>query len=101
MISTRRIVATVGLAVGVTGLAAPLANAAGAGTPHTGQINPMAAPDPHAIRDIPAQRKSRSPRVAVQTRALDQLENLDRLNGPNQLTGRAAPVAGLLPAVEA
>ncbi|KUM97166.1 hypothetical protein AQI88_09200 [Streptomyces cellostaticus] len=101
MISTRRIVTAVGLAVGVTGLAAPLANAAGAHTPHTGQINPMVKPAPHTVSDIPAQGKSRVPRVALQSRALDQLNELDRLNGTNQLTGHAAPVTGLLPAVEA
>ena len=101
MISTRRIVATVGLAVGVTGLAAPLANAADAGVPHTGHVNPMAKPAPHTVGDIPAPRKARTPRVAVQTRALDQLGELNQLPEPNQLPGRAAHMTGLLPGVEA
>ena len=43
MISTRRIAAVVALAAGVTGLAAPLANAADA--PSDGLIHPMALID--------------------------------------------------------
>lgn len=43
MISTRRIVAAVGLAVGVTGLAAPMANADA--TADATRFNPMTALD--------------------------------------------------------
>lgn len=101
MISTRRIVAAVGLAVGVTGLAAPLANAADAGAPHTGQINPMTALDSLAVSDIPAQHQSQMPRVSDQLRPLNQVNGLQRLNELHQLTDLVAPVTGLLPAVEA
>ncbi|MET7287940.1 hypothetical protein [Streptomyces sp. NPDC005573] len=102
MISTRRIVAAVGLAVGVTGLAAPLANAAGAGTPDSGQINPMTALDTLATGDIPAEHRAEVPRVSDQLRSLNDLgPGLNRLNELHQLTDLAAPVTGLLPAVEA
>ncbi|MFF7756283.1 hypothetical protein ACFZCP_45610 [Streptomyces sp. NPDC007971] len=86
MISTRRIVAAVGLAVGVTGLAAPLANAAVAGTGHTGQSAPMATMDPHQAGNVPAQRKSRAPRVALHSGALDKLDELNRLDDLGQVT---------------
>ncbi|MEU5540075.1 hypothetical protein [Streptomyces sp. NPDC020362] len=91
MISTRRIVAAVGLAAGVTGLVAPLANAAGASTPHTGQSNPMTTVDPQKVGEIPAQRKSRAPRVAVRTGALDKLDELNRLDELGQVTDLTAP----------
>ncbi|MFD5797953.1 hypothetical protein [Streptomyces diastatochromogenes] len=102
MISTRRIVAAVGLAVGVTGLAAPLANAADGGAPHTGQINPMTTLDSLAVSEIPAQHQAQMPRVSDQLRPLNQVNGgLQRLNELHQLTDLVAPVTGLLPAVEA
>ncbi|MFI2759197.1 hypothetical protein ACH5A3_10015 [Streptomyces echinatus] len=101
MISTRRIVAALGLAAGVTGLAAPLANAAEASTPDTGQLSPMAVLDSLTVSDIPAQYKEEVPRVSEQARALNQVNELNRLNELWQVAGPVAPVTGLLPAVQA
>ncbi|WP_225828890.1 hypothetical protein [Streptomyces naphthomycinicus] len=101
MIPTRRIVAALGLAAGVTGLAAPLANAAEASAPDTGRISPMAALDSLAAGDIPARYRGQVPTVSEQTRALDRVHELDRLNELWQVAGPVAPVLGLVPAVEA
>jgi hypothetical protein len=101
MISTRRIVAAVGLAVGVTGLAAPMANAAEAGASNTGQINPMTTLDSLAVSDIPAEHRAEMPSVTEQVRGLNQLRDLNRLSELHQLTDLAAPATGLLPAIEA
>ncbi|MEW2314576.1 hypothetical protein [Streptomyces bauhiniae] len=97
MISTRRIVAAVGLAVGVTGLAAPLANAADASAPAGGQLNPMTVLDDAAVSQLPPQAQSQVPRVGEQVRGLNQVSELNRLNELHQLTDLAAPVTGLLP----
>ncbi|MFC9927630.1 hypothetical protein [Streptomyces sp. NPDC127190] len=97
MMSTRRIVAALGLAAGVTGLAAPLAQAA----PDSGQINPMAVLDSLTVSDIPAQHKAEVPRVSEQVRPLNQLSELNRLSELHQVTDLVAPVTGLLPAVQA
>ena len=97
MISTRRIAAAVGLAVGVTGLAAPLANAADAVAPGADKLNPIATLDSLAVSDIPAERKAEIPRVSQQ---LTQLNRLDDLNQLHQVTDLVAPVTGLVPAVE-
>ncbi|MDQ1021905.1 hypothetical protein [Streptomyces afghaniensis] len=59
-ISTRRIDAAVGLAAGVTGLAAPMAAAAERGIPEPAQ--PVATLDPPAVSDIPAEHKDEIPR---------------------------------------
>ncbi|MGW2485943.1 hypothetical protein ACWCV9_01820 [Streptomyces sp. NPDC001606] len=99
MMSTRRIVAALGLAAGVTGLAAPLAQAASA--PDSGQINPMAVLDSLTVSDIPAQHKAEVPRVSEQVRPLNQLSELNRLSELHQVTDLVAPVTGLLPAVQA
>ncbi|MFG2468519.1 hypothetical protein ACGFXB_24085 [Streptomyces canus] len=96
MISTRRIVAAVGLAVGVTGLTAPLANAADVGAPDTGQLSPIAVLDSLAVSDIPAEHQDEIPSVSEQLAALNQLKKLNQLH---QVTDLAAPVTGLLPAV--
>ncbi|MFD8263363.1 hypothetical protein ACFV19_31660 [Streptomyces griseoluteus] len=97
MISTRRIVAAVGLAVGVTGLAAPLANAADASAPANGQLNPMTVLDDVALSELPPQAQSQVPRVGEQLRGLNQVSELNRLNELHQLTDLAAPATGLLP----
>ncbi|MFF8726784.1 hypothetical protein ACF073_09860 [Streptomyces sp. NPDC015171] len=94
MISTRRIVAAVGLAAGVTGLAAPLANAAEASAPDTGRLSPMAAVDSLAVTGIPEQYQGQIPRVSEQARALNQANQLWQVAAP------AEPVLGLLPAVQ-
>jgi hypothetical protein len=94
MISTRRIVAAVGLTVGVTGFASPLANAADAAVPSGGSLNPVATLDSLAVSDIPAAHKAEIPRVSAQ---LTQLKRLNDLHQPQQVTGLFAPVTGLVP----
>jgi hypothetical protein len=101
MISTRRIVAALGLAAGVTGLAAPLANAADAAASHPGRINPMATLDSLAVSGIPAQQQAQVPRVSEQMRSLNQVGQVNRLSELHQVTDLAAPATGFLPAVEA
>jgi hypothetical protein len=96
MISTRRIVAAVGLAAGVTGLAAPLANAAPASAQDTGKISPIATLDSLAMSDIPLEHRAGVPRVSEQLQGLNRLHELGELH---QLTDLAAPVTGLVPAV--
>ncbi|MDQ0994538.1 hypothetical protein [Streptomyces sp. V3I7] len=96
MISTRRIVAAVGLAAGVTGFAAPLASAAPAGPVDTGRISPIATLDSLAASELPAEHRDEVPRVSEQLHGLDRLNELNQLH---QLTDLAAPVTGLLPAV--
>ncbi|MFE3031968.1 hypothetical protein ACFXKY_09975 [Streptomyces canus] len=96
MISTRRIVAAVGLAVGVTGITAPLANAADAAAPNAGQLNPIAVIDSLAMSDIPAEYKDEIPPVSRQLAGLNRVNDLNQLG---QLTGLVAPVTGLVPAV--
>lgn len=97
MISTRRIVAAVGLAVGVTGLAAPLANAAEAPAFQDGKVSPVALLDSLAVSDVPAEHKAEIPRVANQLKALNHLNDLSQLH---QVTDLAAPVTGLVPGIE-
>ncbi|SDO75047.1 hypothetical protein SAMN04487981_1138 [Streptomyces sp. cf386] len=78
MISTRRIAAAVGLAVGITGLAAPLANAHPVDTRNAGTpLNPITTLDSLATTGIPAQHQNRVPRVS------QQLGHLDRINALN------------------
>jgi methylmalonyl-CoA mutase cobalamin-binding subunit len=96
MTSTRRIVAAVGLAVGVTGLAAPLASAADAAAPSSGRLNPVSTLDSLVVSGIPAEHKADIPQVAPQ---LAQLRRVNDLNQLQQLTGLVAPVTGLLPGI--
>ncbi|MET7689414.1 hypothetical protein ABZT06_15805 [Streptomyces sp. NPDC005483] len=96
MISTRRTVAAVGLAVGVTGLTAPLANAADAAAPDAGALNPIAVIDSLATSDIPAEHKAEIPPVSRQPAGLNRVNDLNQLG---QVTGPVAPVTGLVPAV--
>ncbi|MFF3964342.1 hypothetical protein ACFYZI_22630 [Streptomyces griseorubiginosus] len=97
MISTRRIVAAIGLAVGVTGLAAPLANAAGAAAQDASPLSPMATLDSLAVSEIPAEHRAQLPKVSEQ---LNRANDLYRLNELHQVTDLAAPVTGLVPAIE-
>ncbi len=83
-----------GLAVGVTGLAAPLANAADAAAPSVGQLNPITTLDSLATSDLPAEHQAEMPRVAQQ---LGQLNRLNDLNELHQLTDLVAPVTNVLP----
>jgi hypothetical protein len=96
MISTRRIVAVAGLAAGVTGLAAPMASAAPVDA-DTARLSPMATLDSLTVSDIPAERKAEIPRPTEQ---LAQLNRLNDLNQLSQVTDLAAPVTGLLPAIQ-
>ncbi|MEV0227781.1 hypothetical protein [Streptomyces sp. NPDC050704] len=98
MISTRRIVAAVGLAVGVTGFAVPSASAAG--LPEMEKLNPIAELDSLAVSDIPAEHKAEIPKATTQLAALNGLNDLYQLNQLHQVTDLAAPVTGLLPAIE-
>ncbi|WP_406463726.1 hypothetical protein OH768_49150 [Streptomyces sp. NBC_01622] len=97
MISTRRIAAAVGLAVGVTGLVAPMANAADAPAFKDGKVSPVALLDSLAVSEIPAEHQAQLPKVADQMKVLNHLNDLQQLH---QVTDMAAPVTGLLPAVE-
>ncbi|MEU9265071.1 hypothetical protein AB0E04_06385 [Streptomyces sp. NPDC048251] len=98
MISTRRIAALAALAAGVTGLAAPMASAAEA--PATGKINPMTVLDSLAASQIPAEYRADLPPVSTQLRELGKVNQLDNLSELHQVTDLAAPVAGLLPAID-
>ncbi|WP_369174712.1 hypothetical protein AB5J49_45390 [Streptomyces sp. R28] len=79
MISTRRIVAAVGLAAGITGLTVPMANAADVGAPKAGSLNPIATLDSLAQTGIPEEHRQRVPRVS------QHLGHLNHLNGLKQL----------------
>lgn len=93
MISTRRIVAAVGLAAGLTGLAAPPANAADATAPDAGRTNPMATLDSLTASDLPVERKAELPRPSARLQQLNRLRDLGR---QHQITDLPAPVTGLL-----
>ncbi|MET8615909.1 hypothetical protein AB0N77_08175 [Streptomyces misionensis] len=100
MKSTRRIVAALGLAAGVTGLAAPLA-AADASAAHPERLNPMTVLDTVTAGDLPAEQRARMPKVSEQLKSLNQVSELNRLGELHQITDLVAPVTGLLPAVQA
>ncbi|KND42608.1 MULTISPECIES: hypothetical protein [Streptomyces] len=98
MISTRRIVAAVGLAVGVTGLAAPMANADA--TADATRFSPISTLDSLAVSDLPEEQKRSLPRPSQQLAGLNQVHELNRLNELHQVTDLAAPALGLLGAVQ-
>ncbi|MDC2960062.1 hypothetical protein [Streptomyces gilvifuscus] len=93
MISTRRIVAAVGLAAGITGLAAPMASAAPVAAQDPGRISPMATLDSLAVSEVPQEHVGELPRPS------DQLQRLNDLNQLQQVTDLAAPLLPLLGAV--
>ncbi|MFF2206131.1 hypothetical protein [Streptomyces sp. NPDC058145] len=97
MISTRRIVAAVGLAAGFAGLAAPMASAAGTGAPDTGRISPMTTLDSLATAGLPADEQGQIPKVSEQLGGLNQIGAPDGLGQLGQLTDLVAPATGLLP----
>ncbi|MFJ1807240.1 MULTISPECIES: hypothetical protein [unclassified Streptomyces] len=99
MISTRRIAALAVLAAGVTGLAAPMANAADA--PTTGRLNPMTVLDSLVAAQIPADHRAELPPVSGQLGELNKVTQLDRLSELHQVTDLVAPVTGLLPGIQA
>ncbi|MFF4362800.1 hypothetical protein [Streptomyces sp. NPDC001604] len=82
MISTRRIVAAVGLAAGITALAAPLACASDATIQNkdASELNPIATLDSLAQSGIPAERRAEVPRPSQQLRNLNRLNNLEQLD---------------------
>ncbi|MHC3467150.1 hypothetical protein ACYF6T_00395 [Streptomyces sp. 7R007] len=96
MISTRRIVAAVGLAAGLTALGAPVASAAGTAVPGAGGLNPMATLDSLAMSELPQEHQAEILRPSAQ---LQQLNHLNDLNQLHQVTDMAAPVVGLLGAI--
>ncbi|MEU0114169.1 hypothetical protein ABZ137_10650 [Streptomyces bobili] len=98
MISTRRIVAVAALAVGVTGLAAPLASAAEA--PAAGKLDPLSVLDSLAEAQVPAEHRGELPSVTGQLNQLNNVKRLQQLNELQQITGLVAPVTGLVPAVQ-
>ncbi|MEU2618051.1 hypothetical protein ABZ642_07735 [Streptomyces sp. NPDC007157] len=97
MISTRRIVAAVGLAVGVTGLAAPLANAADASAQNPGKLTALGVLDSVSRIGIPAEYQDQIPKVSEQVQGLNGVHKLSELH---QLTDLAAPAMGLVPGIE-
>ena len=99
MISTRRIAALAALAAGVTGLAAPLANAAEA--PNTGKLNPMTTLDSLVANQSPAEHRADLPPVSRQLGELNKVSELDKLWELHQVTDLAAPATGLLPGIQA
>ncbi|GAP52553.1 hypothetical protein [Streptomyces azureus] len=94
MISTRRFVAAVGLAAGVTGLAAPMTNAADAESRNP--LSPIATPDSLTVSDIPAEHKDKIRRPSSRPAGLNRLNDLNQLN---QAVGLVSPVFGSVPNV--
>jgi hypothetical protein len=97
MISTRRIATAVGLAAGITGLAAPLANSAPADAPTAGMLNPVTTLDSLATTGVPADRRAKMPRPSDQLARLDQLKELSRAQRPQQVKALDTPVTRMLP----
>ncbi|MFJ2262097.1 hypothetical protein ACIOKD_27825 [Streptomyces sp. NPDC087844] len=95
MISTRRIVAAVGLAISVTGLAVPSAGAAT--VPETGKVDLFGELDQIAVSDLPVEHRNKMPKISDGVQALNQLNRLRELH---QVTDLAAPVTGLLPGIQ-
>ncbi|MFB6549525.1 MULTISPECIES: hypothetical protein [unclassified Streptomyces] len=93
MISTRRIVAAVGLAAGVTGLAAPMASAAEGGALGMDKLSVTQTLDSLAVGDMPAEDRAQMPRPSQQLNRLNDLEQLQ------QVTGLVSPLFGAVPAL--
>ncbi|GGY94186.1 hypothetical protein GCM10010385_50240 [Streptomyces geysiriensis] len=93
MISTRRIAAAVGLAAGVTGLAAPMASAADTGALGGGKLSVTQTLDELAVGDMPAEDRAQMPTPS------QQLSRLSDLNQLQQVTGLVSPVFGAVPAI--
>ncbi|KAA0941780.1 hypothetical protein [Streptomyces apricus] len=94
MTSTRRIAATVGLALAVTGFAVPAASAATA--PGAGKLDPIAKLDSLAKSQLPAADQDSVPTIRQGVR---QLKGLDGLWQLHQVTDLAAPALGLVPGI--
>ncbi|MFG2679817.1 hypothetical protein [Streptomyces sp. NPDC048392] len=93
MISTRRIVAVVGLAAGVTGLAAPMASAADGSALGSQKLSVTNTLDSLAASDMPAEDRARMPLPSQQLNRLNDLEQLQ------QVTGLVSPLFGAVPAL--
>jgi hypothetical protein len=100
MIPTRRVVAAVGIAAGVTGLAAPLAGAADGAAQDAGRLNPVTTLDSLLVADLPDEHKDEIPRLSAQPAELNKVSELNRLNELHQVTDLVTPVTGLVPAIE-
>ncbi|MEV6961110.1 hypothetical protein AB0M97_18310 [Streptomyces sp. NPDC051207] len=99
MIATRRIVAAVGLAAGLAGLAAQPASAADGAARDTGRPNPITMLDSLVVMDLPEEHKDAIPRPSAQLTQLKKANELNRLNELYQVVGLVSPVLGLVPAV--
>ncbi|MFE5190872.1 hypothetical protein [Streptomyces sp. NPDC056628] len=99
MKSTRRIAAAVGLAAGLTGLAAPLADAAPMPGPDAGLPTAVTTLDSLAVSGVPADRQGRMPRPSEQLTRLDQLKELSRAKRPRDFRPVDTPVTRMLPAL--
>ena len=97
MISTRRIVAAVGLAAGITALAAPLACASDATIQNkdASELNPISTLDQLAQSGIPAERRAEVPRPSQQLQHLNRLNNLEQLDRVARM-GAASGLPGAL-----
>jgi hypothetical protein len=96
MISTRRIVAVVGLTASITALAALPASAADSGVPVVGGMVPAGPLDSLARTGLPAGQQNQVPAVSEQLSSLRNVRDLDQLS---QVTGLVSPLFGLVPAV--
>ncbi|MFI6050719.1 hypothetical protein ACIBCO_11605 [Streptomyces violascens] len=97
MISTRRIATVLVVAAGAAGLAASTASAESPVDSLVKAADPATELDAIATSDIPEEYRAQFPTTR------DQLAGLSHLNDVNKVTqvaGQAAPVAGLVPAVE-
>ena len=100
MISPRRIVAAVGLAASVTGLAALPAHAAESGPQNAGKLNPMTLLDTVADTGMPAGQEAQAPKVSEQLQAANRVQEVNRVNELHQFTDLLAPLTGMLPALQ-
>nr|WP_069625821.1 hypothetical protein [Streptomyces niveus] len=96
MTSMRRITTVLGAAVALSSFAGSAANAAGP-APLITPVNPVTELDALAASGIPAEQQAELPKVKNQLAGLSHLRDLNQLH---QLTDLAAPVLGLVPAVE-
>jgi anti-sigma factor RsiW len=86
-------VAAVGLAAGVTGLAAPMASAAEGGALGVDKLSVTQTLDSLAVGDMPAEDRAQLPRPS------QQLNRLNDLNQLQQVTGLVSPLFGAVPAL--
>ncbi|MEU6490970.1 hypothetical protein ABZ890_11325 [Streptomyces sp. NPDC046984] len=93
MISTRRIVAAVGIALGVTGFAAPMATAAPADNSDASRLSPVTLLDSLSHSEVPAQYKDDVP---LPSKQLGELNRVNGIQPVQQATDKVAPVTGLV-----